>query len=83
MVTLGVIKDFTVLSVRRKCGVQRKVIGISNVHLPQKKNHISIKNKYSELLKGRSDYESDPLIRGLTSNINEGLRKGQKMVKVQ
>lgn len=80
--TLGDIEDFTVLSVRKRCGVQGKVIGVSNMYPPQK-NLISVKNKCSELSKWRSDCEGDPLILGLTSNINEGLRNEQKMVKVQ
>lgn len=42
-----------------------------------------MKNKCSELSKWWSDCEGDPLILGLTSNVNEGLRKGQKLLKKQ
>lgn len=76
--TLGDIEDFTVLSVRKRCGVQGKEFLICTLH---KKNLISVKNKCSELSKWRSDREGDPLILGLTSNINEGLRNEQKMSK--
>lgn len=82
MITLCGTKDFTVLSVNKKCGGQGEVIGVFNVYA-HKKVFISLKNKCCELAKLKSDFEGDPLILGLRKNINEGPRKWQKMVEVQ